>query len=62
MEAAEKAGVHIDNLCGGKGVCGRCVDECPQGAIVLRPYQTPGTLGYPAGMSLKNQEDQNADL
>jgi uncharacterized 2Fe-2S/4Fe-4S cluster protein (DUF4445 family) len=24
MEAAEKAGVHIDNLCGGEGVCGRC--------------------------------------
>jgi uncharacterized 2Fe-2S/4Fe-4S cluster protein (DUF4445 family) len=24
MKAAEKAGVHINNLCGGKGVCGRC--------------------------------------
>jgi uncharacterized 2Fe-2S/4Fe-4S cluster protein (DUF4445 family) len=24
MEAAEKAEVHINNLCGGKGVCGRC--------------------------------------
>jgi NAD-dependent dihydropyrimidine dehydrogenase PreA subunit len=24
--------------------CGRCVDACPQGAIVLRPYQTAGTL------------------
>jgi uncharacterized 2Fe-2S/4Fe-4S cluster protein (DUF4445 family) len=24
MEAAAKAGVHVDNLCGGKGVCGRC--------------------------------------
>jgi ferredoxin len=24
--------------------CGRCVDECPQEAIVLRPYETAGTL------------------
>ncbi|MFO7737850.1 MAG: 2Fe-2S iron-sulfur cluster-binding protein, partial [Desulfatiglandaceae bacterium] len=24
MEAAEKAGVYINSLCGGKGVCGRC--------------------------------------
>lgn len=24
MEAAERAEVHINNLCGGKGVCGRC--------------------------------------
>ncbi|MFC1868520.1 ASKHA domain-containing protein [Thermodesulfobacteriota bacterium] len=24
MAAAEKAGVHINNLCGGNGVCGRC--------------------------------------
>ncbi len=24
MEAAQSAGVHINNLCGGKGVCGRC--------------------------------------
>lgn len=24
MEAAEKAEVHINNLCGGEGVCGRC--------------------------------------
>jgi uncharacterized 2Fe-2S/4Fe-4S cluster protein (DUF4445 family) len=24
MDAAEKAGVYIDNLCGGEGVCGRC--------------------------------------
>jgi uncharacterized 2Fe-2S/4Fe-4S cluster protein (DUF4445 family) len=24
MEAAQNAGVHINNLCGGKGVCGRC--------------------------------------
>jgi heterodisulfide reductase subunit A-like polyferredoxin len=24
--------------------CGRCADECPQEAIVLRPYQTAGTL------------------
>jgi MinD superfamily P-loop ATPase len=23
--------------------CGVCVDESPQGAIVLRPYQTAGT-------------------
>jgi uncharacterized 2Fe-2S/4Fe-4S cluster protein (DUF4445 family) len=24
MEAAEKAGVHVNNLCGGEGACGRC--------------------------------------
>jgi uncharacterized 2Fe-2S/4Fe-4S cluster protein (DUF4445 family) len=24
MEAAEKAGIHINSLCGGEGVCGRC--------------------------------------
>jgi uncharacterized 2Fe-2S/4Fe-4S cluster protein (DUF4445 family) len=24
MEAAEKVGIHINSLCGGEGVCGRC--------------------------------------
>jgi uncharacterized 2Fe-2S/4Fe-4S cluster protein (DUF4445 family) len=33
MEAAEKAGVHINNLCGGKGVCGRCRVKVPNGKI-----------------------------
>ena len=33
MEAAEKAGVHINNLCGGKGVCGRCRVQVINGMI-----------------------------
>ena len=33
MEAAEKAGVHINNLCGGKGVCGRCRVQITNGRI-----------------------------
>ena len=33
MEAAEKAGIHIDNLCGGKGVCGRCRVQVTNGKI-----------------------------
>jgi uncharacterized 2Fe-2S/4Fe-4S cluster protein (DUF4445 family) len=33
MEAAEKAGVHINNLCGGEGVCGRCRVKVINGKI-----------------------------
>ncbi len=33
MEAAEKAGVYINNLCGGKGVCGRCRVQVMNGKI-----------------------------
>ena len=33
MEDAEKAGVHINNLCGGKGVCGRCRVQITNGKI-----------------------------
>jgi uncharacterized 2Fe-2S/4Fe-4S cluster protein (DUF4445 family) len=33
METAEKAGVHINNLCGGKGVCGRCRVKVTNGKI-----------------------------
>lgn len=33
MEAAEKAGVHINNLCGGNGVCGRCRVKVSNGRI-----------------------------
>jgi ferredoxin len=33
MEAAEKAGVHINNLCGGKGVCRTCRVKFTNGKI-----------------------------
>jgi len=33
MEAARKAGVHINNLCGGKGVCGKCRVQITNGRI-----------------------------
>lgn len=33
MQAAEKAGVYINNLCGGKGVCGRCRVQVTGGRI-----------------------------
>jgi uncharacterized 2Fe-2S/4Fe-4S cluster protein (DUF4445 family) len=33
MEAAQTAGVHINNLCGGKGVCGRCRVKVTNGKI-----------------------------
>ena len=33
MEAAQNAGVHINNLCGGKGVCGRCRVKVANGKI-----------------------------
>ena len=33
MEAAEKAGIHINNLCGGEGVCGRCKVKITNGDI-----------------------------
>jgi uncharacterized 2Fe-2S/4Fe-4S cluster protein (DUF4445 family) len=33
MEAAQSAGVHINNLCGGKGVCGRCRVKVANGRI-----------------------------
>jgi len=34
MEAAEKAGVYINNLCGGKGVCGKCRIQVMNGRIL----------------------------
>lgn len=33
MEAAQSAGVHINNLCGGKGVCGRCRVKVTNGKV-----------------------------
>jgi len=33
MEAAQKAGVHINNLCGGEGVCGRCRVRISDGRV-----------------------------
>lgn len=33
MEAAEKAGIHINSLCGGEGVCGRCLVRVTDGKI-----------------------------
>ena len=33
MEAAEQAGIHINNLCGGEGVCGRCRVKLINGKI-----------------------------
>lgn len=33
MEAAQNAGVHINNLCGGKGVCGKCRVKVTNGKI-----------------------------
>jgi len=33
MEAAQNAGVHINNLCGGNGVCGRCRVKIANGKI-----------------------------
>jgi uncharacterized 2Fe-2S/4Fe-4S cluster protein (DUF4445 family) len=33
MEAAERADVHINNLCGGKGICGRCRVKITGGQI-----------------------------
>jgi uncharacterized 2Fe-2S/4Fe-4S cluster protein (DUF4445 family) len=34
MEAADKAGVYINTLCGGKGVCGRCRVQVTNGKIL----------------------------
>ena len=33
MEAAEKAGVYINSLCGGKGVCGKCRVQVKDGKV-----------------------------
>jgi uncharacterized 2Fe-2S/4Fe-4S cluster protein (DUF4445 family) len=33
LETAEKAGIHINSLCGGEGVCGRCKVKVPNGKI-----------------------------
>ena len=33
MEAAEKAGVYINSLCGGKGVCGKCRVQIADGEV-----------------------------
>ncbi len=33
MDASEKAGVHINNLCGGKGICGKCRVKITDGKI-----------------------------
>jgi uncharacterized 2Fe-2S/4Fe-4S cluster protein (DUF4445 family) len=33
MEAAEKAGVYINSLCGGKGVCGKCRVQISNGKV-----------------------------
>lgn len=33
MDAAERAGMHINSLCGGEGVCGRCKVKVTDGKI-----------------------------
>ncbi|MBW2001819.1 MAG: 2Fe-2S iron-sulfur cluster binding domain-containing protein, partial [Deltaproteobacteria bacterium] len=34
MQAAEKAGVYINSLCGGKGVCGKCRVQVINGKVL----------------------------
>ncbi|GAF75151.1 unnamed protein product [marine sediment metagenome] len=34
MQAAEKAGVYINTLCGGKGVCGKCRVQVTDGKVL----------------------------
>ncbi len=31
LEAARSLGVDVDSVCGGRGICGRCQVECPEG-------------------------------
>lgn len=38
IEAAEKAGVYINSLCGGNGVCGRCRVQVTDGKIRVDKY------------------------
>jgi len=33
MEAAQRAGIHVNSLCGGEGVCGKCRVQVTQGSI-----------------------------
>ena len=33
LEAADLAGVHINNLCGGQGVCGECKVRITKGIV-----------------------------
>jgi uncharacterized 2Fe-2S/4Fe-4S cluster protein (DUF4445 family) len=42
MEAAEKAGVYINSLCGGKGVCGKCRVQISNGKV--RQTKTPSAF------------------
>ena len=41
LEALEKAGVHIEALCGGRGLCGKCRVRVASGASMLRGGELP---------------------
>ena len=46
MEAAEKAGIHINSLCGGEGVCGTSIPE-RYGSSETAPSWVPVCACYP---------------
>lgn len=42
LEALEEAGAHIEALCGGRGVCGKCRVKVASGASMLEGGELPG--------------------
>ena len=49
MEAAEKAGVYINSLCGGKGVCGKCRVQVTDGRVLADKH----SIGFLSKEELK---------
>lgn len=47
LDAARSLGVDIDSVCGGRGICGRCQIEAPQGDFAKHAItSSPDHLGY----------------
>ncbi len=62
METAIKAGVHINNSCGGKGVCRNCRIKIEQGTVDHAGDDWHSEHGYESGIRLACQSSISSNL
>ena len=53
LDAARQAGINLSAVCGGEGICGKCVIQLLTGAEDIQPTEIPITGKIRAGLSAR---------
>ncbi len=61
-DAANMAGVNIVNVCGGKGICGKCEVLVKGGLVVMKPNQFIDDEAFAKGRALACQSEILSDI